>query len=153
MASTAPGQVVGDSAVGAGVYATEWSGGDVINLGGLPGSISSFANGINDAGQVVGYSLFPDGAIVATEWSHGSIINLGGLPGTMFSQALSINDAGQAVGFSEGNGAIPESSTWAMMLIGLAGLGVVAWRGSRKTAARHALPSDDKGRLSGRPFA
>jgi PEP-CTERM motif len=35
-------------------------------------------------------------------------------------------------------GAVPEPSTWAMMLLGFAGLGFLGWRGSRKTAARAA---------------
>ena len=34
-------------------------------------------------------------------------------------------------------GAVPEPSTWAMMLVGFAGLGFAGWRGSR-TAARAA---------------
>jgi hypothetical protein len=34
--------------------------------------------------------------------------------------------------------AVPEPSTWAMMLAGFAGLGLAGWRGSRKTAARAA---------------
>jgi hypothetical protein len=34
--------------------ATEWSRGTAIGLGGLPGSISSEATGINEAGRVVG---------------------------------------------------------------------------------------------------
>jgi hypothetical protein len=33
--------------------ATEWSGGKVIDLGGLPGFTSSSASSINDAGQAV----------------------------------------------------------------------------------------------------
>ena len=37
--------------------ATEWSGGAVINLGGLSGTTFSQALGINDGGQVVGSSL------------------------------------------------------------------------------------------------
>ena len=108
--------------------ATEWSGGKVINLGGLPGSASSVAEGINDAGQVVGQSggyaiewsggkiikLGPGAAfginnvgqvvgesVGATEWSGGSVINLGGLPGYRISEVVGINDAGQAVGYSE----------------------------------------------------
>jgi hypothetical protein len=32
--------------------------------------------------------------------------------------------------------AVPESSTWAMMVVGFAGLGYAGWRGSRKTAAQ-----------------
>ncbi len=35
-------------------------------------------------------------------------------------------------------GAVPEPSTWAMMLAGLAGLGFLGWRGSRNTAAHAA---------------
>src|SRR6516225_11798473 len=61
-------------------FATEWSGGKVINLG--PGVATS----INDAGQAVGSG--PGGA---TEWSGGKVINLGG------DFATSINDAGQVV--------------------------------------------------------
>jgi hypothetical protein len=34
--------------------------------------------------------------------------------------------------------AVPEASTWAMMLAGFAGLGFLGWRGSRKTAAHAA---------------
>ena len=37
-----------------------------------------------------------------------------------------------------GASAVPEPSTWAMLLIGFAGLGFLGWRGSRKTAARSA---------------
>jgi len=53
----------------------------------------------------------------ATEWRHGNIISLGGLPGFANSAANNINDAGRATG-----SIIPESSTWAMMLLGFAGL-------------------------------
>ena len=80
--------------------ATEWSGGSVINLGAPPGSTYSDAYGINDAGQVVGYSAGP-GVPSATEWNGGSAINLGGLPGATYSFANGINDAGQAVGSSD----------------------------------------------------
>ena len=59
-------------------YATEWSDGSVIDLGGLPGSRDNVAAGINNAGQVVGES-----GAYATEWSGGGVINLGGLPGSI----------------------------------------------------------------------
>jgi probable HAF family extracellular repeat protein len=84
--------------------ATEWSHGHVINLGGLPGYTNSFAYGINDSGQAVGYSLFVSGGFgvdYATEWSHGRVIDLGGSG----SIALGINDAGQVVGDSTVSGA------------------------------------------------
>src|ERR1700693_3190886 len=70
--------------------ATEWSGGSVINLGGLPGSSESQAFSINDAGQAVGLSLV-GGVSYATEWSGGSVINLGGLPRFTMSAANGIN--------------------------------------------------------------
>jgi uncharacterized membrane protein len=60
--------------------ATEWSGGRVINLGGLPGSVFNAANDINDSGQAVGTS-FVGATQYPVEWSSGSVINLGGLPG------------------------------------------------------------------------
>jgi PEP-CTERM motif len=33
---------------------------------------------------------------------------------------------------------VPEASTWAMMLLGFAGLGLMGWRGSRRTSAHAA---------------
>jgi uncharacterized membrane protein len=71
----------------------------------------------------------------ATEWSGGSVINLGGLPGSYYSYADGINDAGMIVGAS---GFLPEPSTWAMMLLGFAGLG---YAGYRARAGRATLPA------------
>jgi uncharacterized membrane protein len=142
------GQVVGSSVFGGGEhgsagteYATEWSGESVIDLGGR----QSFATGINDAGQVVGFATD-----YATEWSAGP--GSGVLFGSANSIAYAINDAGQVAGGSGGVGlggnlyaalwtgdlsgplasAVPEPSTWAMMLLGFAGLGFVGYRTSRK---------------------
>jgi hypothetical protein len=68
----------------------------------------------------------------ATEWSGGQVINLGGLPGSFTSQASRINDAGQVVGDSYlRRVVIPETSTWAMMLLGFAGLGYAGYRARR----------------------
>jgi probable HAF family extracellular repeat protein len=64
------------------MYAEEWSGGHVINLG--PGEAFS----INNSGQSVGYSFFGGGIEAAAEWANGKVINLGGLPGSMGSEAL-----------------------------------------------------------------
>jgi uncharacterized membrane protein len=95
-------------------------------LGGLPGYPTSEAEGIDGAGQVVGYS-FDRFAVYATEWSGGSVINLGGLPGDhVESVAYGINDFGQVVGYSLL--VVPEPSTWAMMLAGFAGLRYVGYR-------------------------
>jgi hypothetical protein len=117
--------------------ATEWSAGSVIKLGALPGFTDSVANSIkDDAGQAVGIRLF----VGAIEWSDGSVIPLGGLPGSTSSEALGINDAGMVVGSSgfsrvPPSMTVPEPSTWAMMLVGFAGLGYAGYRASRGAAA------------------
>jgi hypothetical protein len=56
-------------------------------------------------------------------------IVLNGLP------AAQVNGFTEALEFSPVTPAVPEPSTWAMMLAGFAGLGFMGWRGSRKTAA------------------
>jgi hypothetical protein len=75
------------------------------------------------------------GPSCATEWSGGKVIDLGGLPGSMGSAASGINAAGQVVGASNVGPPIPpapESSTWAMMLIGFAGLALAGYRSTRR---------------------
>jgi uncharacterized membrane protein len=129
--------VVGGSVVGSHQIATEWNDGAVINLGGLAGSTDSYAYGLNDSGDVVGWSLV-SGQIYATEWTGDQVINLGALLGTTNSSyAYGINDAGVVVGASAYNppfSPVPEPSTWAMMLIGFAGLSYAGYR--RPSGAR-----------------
>src|SRR3954463_1544099 len=60
---------------------------------------NSYAQGINDTGQVVGYWNTTNGAH-AFLFNGGSIQDLGTLGGTN-SYALNVNAAGQVVGFSE----------------------------------------------------
>ena len=132
------GQVVGF----AGGQAVEWSGGRVIGLPVL-GPGDSLAYGINDGGQAVGLH-YVGSVAYATEWSGGSVINLGGLPGSTFSEADSINDAGQAVGTSYTAFNVPKILTWAMMLVGFAGLAFVGYRRAKAghaTLARERLLS------------
>ena len=59
----------------------------------LPGQTASFATGLNDAGQVVGYS-----GSVAWLWDGNTLTNLD--PGQGFSFAQGINDTGQVVGYA-----------------------------------------------------
>jgi probable HAF family extracellular repeat protein len=152
------GQSVGYSQVGGATYAVEWNNGVITNLGGLPGSVGSSADGINDVGQVVGGSQIGVGGPSSVAlWSGGAIIDLGG-PGSLNNAATGIDDAGQVVGFAEISGelvplswspsptndlifpspitpspsAVPEPSTWAMMLLGVAGLAFAGYRGTRK---------------------
>ena len=105
--------MVGERPVGGVRYATEWSGGSVIKLGG-----DSTATAINDAGQVVGNMTYNDYyygvSDFATEWSGGQVFVLPGLPslpGRGAGEAFGINDAGQVVGYSEVIVSGPEPST------------------------------------------
>jgi hypothetical protein len=59
-------------------------------------------------------------------------IVLNGLP------AAQVNGFTQALEFSAVTPSAPEASTWAMMVLGFAGLGLMGWRGSRKAAAHAA---------------
>jgi probable HAF family extracellular repeat protein len=123
-------------------YATEWSGGNIIDLG------MGDAYAINDLGQVVGTNNNR-----ATLWFDGSAIDLttdiafGGAGWTLES-ATGINDRGQIVGYGQSPQGVttaflltpvpvpvPEPSAWAMMLVGFAGLGYGGYR-RRWTSAR-----------------
>lgn len=101
------GTTVGWSATGSAVHATLWAGTSATDLGALGGAAASFAMGINELGQVVGFSgdsLFGNNSR-ATLWSAGEIIDLSSLlpaslrdEGWYLARAMDINDAGQIVG-------------------------------------------------------
>jgi probable HAF family extracellular repeat protein len=93
-------------------HAFEWRNGILTDLGTLPGGSSSFPNGINLSGWVIGGS--ENGAIDpvlgapeydAVLWRNGQITNLGTLGGNG-SLAYDVNDNGQIVGFAAN--AIPD---------------------------------------------
>jgi probable HAF family extracellular repeat protein len=111
------GQIVGQDATnelftfGLG-HATSWKSGVATDLGTLGGGadvveFSSSANGVNDLGQVVGWSdtapHFSDAPIHAVLWGkNGIILDLGTLSGDTLSVASNINFFGQVIG-SSGN--------------------------------------------------
>jgi probable HAF family extracellular repeat protein len=125
------------------LYAIEWSGGGITKLDNLD-PYPSNAFGINNSGEVVGSSFFDNGVLTydATTWTGGAATDLGrGLPGSQYSEGLAINDNGTAVGVSYiplPPPPVPEPSTWAMMLLGFAGLGFAGYRRGR-SAALHAV--------------
>ncbi|MGD8450727.1 MAG: hypothetical protein PVJ57_02815 [Phycisphaerae bacterium] len=68
--------------------------------------------GINDSGQIVGYSdLVPDEIIHATLWEQGNIIDMGHLGGN-YSFAWDINNLGVAVGVSSTDSGQTHAFIW-----------------------------------------
>jgi probable HAF family extracellular repeat protein len=93
-----------------------YDGARVHDIGNL-GVDRSFAMGVNDAGVVVGYSLYAwndnyfDGPAHAFRWTRASgIIDLGALPQTYRSYAVAVNNGGVAVGGSAFNGRLDEQT-------------------------------------------
>jgi probable HAF family extracellular repeat protein len=76
---------------------------EVVDLGVLPGGNTSFADGINDHGHVVGYSYVNTVTAHAFLWRRGRMTDLGTLGGDPLagSAAHAINDRGQVVGSSD----------------------------------------------------
>ena len=109
------GQVTGDSLItnGSATHAFLYSGGsmsDLHTLGdpnqeGLQGGPSSHGYGINDSGQVTGYSNISNysSATHAFLYSGGGMRDLGTLPGGTLSSGYGINNSGQVVGESTVN--------------------------------------------------
>jgi probable HAF family extracellular repeat protein len=71
----------------------------IIDLGTLGGE-ASFAQAINDRGQIVGTTFNKSWDDRAFLWQNGKMTDLGMLPGGTGSGALAINDRGQILGWS-----------------------------------------------------
>jgi probable HAF family extracellular repeat protein len=121
-----------------------------------------FAFALNDKGQSVGYADIAGGGTEAVLWQvGGKATNLGKLLGSDWSntEAVGINNLGDIAGYghyqkgtvsgtfgflltsSAAPGPVsaasaPELSTWAMLVVGFAGLGLAGYRGARKGEAR-----------------
>jgi probable HAF family extracellular repeat protein len=105
-AINASGQVVGICYLHTTTAPFLWESGRMTALPLLPGAGDAYARGINDLGQIVGYSSGPPEAYHAVLWDHGSLTDLGTLPGGRVSDAYDINNSGQVVGYAT----VPRSS-------------------------------------------
>jgi probable HAF family extracellular repeat protein len=83
--------------VGVAVHAFVWRRGRMTDLGTLGGP-TSWAMGINDRGDVVGFSDTSAGDAHAFLWRHGRMIDLGTVEGGTFSLAQAVNNRGEVVG-------------------------------------------------------
>jgi probable HAF family extracellular repeat protein len=99
-----------------GQHAFLWSkSGGMKNLGTMSGGNVSAAQGINDSGEVVGYSNIkgqPATSFYAFRWSAATgMVNLGTLPGGSSSAAFQVNSAGVIAGDSfTGSGTVAATS-------------------------------------------
>jgi hypothetical protein len=161
-------QVVGASTTAnGGLEAVEW-GDDLIGTRlRTPSGTQSDALAINTLGQIVGYTVGAGGVTDAVLWPDSVFemdIDLGGVLGPDWTNtvATGINDEGDIVGYGQYMGGyyngvrglgdtafllvpttsspapVPEPSTWAMMLLGFAGLGFLGYRHTRKGQAAAA---------------
>jgi probable HAF family extracellular repeat protein len=103
----------------AGQHAFYWTRtGGIKDLGVLPGGNISGAIGINNLGQVVGYSNTSTNPadlynFIAFEWtSTGGMVNLGKLSGGNSSCAFEINTSGVIAGDSFVNATIVDAASW-----------------------------------------
>jgi probable HAF family extracellular repeat protein len=149
MAVNSSRQVTGQSTLGNGhsQHAFLFSDGVMHDLGTLEGDSESFAFALNDRAHVVGWSqalgsfeqkafLYRDGQM----WDLLELVDSSGA-GWHLSQARGINSRGQIAGFGVREGQtraflltpVPEPSTYALMLIGLA---IFAWKVSRPGTKR-----------------
>jgi uncharacterized membrane protein len=82
----------------------------------VSGAVGSYVNGINNSGQLAGYSIGSTGTpsgLLATIWNGSKPTALGVLPNTYGSYAMGINDAGQVAGFTNlGNGNTARATIW-----------------------------------------
>jgi hypothetical protein len=105
----------------------------------FPGSVATQAFGVNDLGEIVGDYTLAHGDIFGF-LDRGGVFSTIDPFGSPVVVANGINDLGQVVGFyTDANGntigfetTIPEPSTWAMTLLGFAGLGFLGYRKVRQ---------------------
>jgi len=90
------GQVV----LNAGGRVLVWENGVVTPVN-SPGNSYSLATGINERGQIVGWSQSGSGPLHAVLWEQGGMTDLGALADAEQSSALAISNSGRVTGWSQ----------------------------------------------------
>jgi probable HAF family extracellular repeat protein len=115
-------------------YGFVYSGGVFTTLDNPASAKDTNPFGTNNLGQIVGY--FNGGGCSGDcgfLYDSGIFMSLI-YPGADLTFANGINDAGQITGYADLSSSVPEPSTWAMLLIGFAGIGFMAYRRKSKPA-------------------
>lgn len=112
----------------------------VTDLGTLGGNCAE-ANGLNNRGQVVGWSLDADGRHQAFVWQNGRMTGLGFLPGGTSSVAMAINNGGEITGYAH----ISASNWRAFLYVSNSMINIGTW-GSINSMGRAI---NDQGAISG----
>lgn len=101
----------------------------------VPGAVSTWATGINDQGEVVGY--YSDGTHTYGFLESGGTYTSFNVPGATDTEANGINDAGEIVGtFDNANGqyaflatsSVPEPASLTLAAVGGLVIAAYTWR-------------------------
>jgi uncharacterized membrane protein len=120
------GQIVGSYFDKTGFHGFIYSQGIFTTLNDPLATDGTVAYGINDLGQVAGF--YRDGSTATGFIYNDGIFSNVSNPSSLNTYAYGINDLGEIVGQADPTSAVPEPSTWAMLLIGFAGIGFATYR-------------------------
>ncbi len=105
--------------------AVMWQNGQIKELPTLSGDNEGYAVGINDPGQIVGWTLSADCAVFhAVLWEKSKVTDLGSLGGT-FNASSAINNQGEAVGNATVSGDITTHGFLWRQNLGMVDLGTL----------------------------